>query len=273
MSNIDLKPIPVSHLSETNEAENFYAFGYTDKNGVKKSARIPASLLGGKAHAKKYDGTDILTARSYKLGTSEEMYVGSITDNMVLSETNIASCYGTLYMLVKNNTTQDKTITFPTANYSFFPKGKGIITVPQKGYIELAIKGYGSDRAVTDISSLEEDKSIEYTAGENVLIQDNVISAKDTVYDDMELKAQLDNKANKSHAHDDKQDKLTAGENVIITDNVISVTNVVYDDTELRDRLIILENLVNNFFNNGGTIGGNLQVIGDINAQRFLKDE
>ena len=100
-----------------------------------------------------------------------------------------------------------------------------------------------------------EDKQDKLTQGENITIQDNVISAKDTTYTGGEnvsissenvISVDLDDYVTQSALEsvlDTKQDKLTAGDNVDITDNVVSVdlseyatkTEVTTLDTTLRE--------------------------------------
>lgn len=68
---------------------------------------------------------------------------------------------------------------------------------------------------ITNIENLSNSKQDKLTAGDNITITGNKISAKDTVYDDTAIKASIDK----------KQDKLTAGNNITISDdNVISAT-------------------------------------------------
>lgn len=100
-----------------------------------------------------------------------------------------------------------------------------------------------------------EEKQDKLTQGENITIQDNVISAKDTTYtggDNVSISSEnvisvdLDNYVTQSALDsvlDTKQDKLTAGDNVDITNNVVSVdlseyatkTEVTTLETTLRE--------------------------------------
>lgn len=153
MSNIQLKPVPQSQFDETKSAEDLFLSGYTDKDGARKNVRIKASSLVGSAHAKAYQG-DILETKVFRLSSSEEMYMGTITNDVLLSETNASSCYGTLYLFVKNDTDKEHSITLPEGSYHFFPQSQNKIGIPAGSYIELAIKAYGVDRVVTNLSGL-----------------------------------------------------------------------------------------------------------------------
>lgn len=226
MSNIQLKPVPQSQFDETKSAEDLFLSGYTDKDGARKNVRIKASSLVGSAHAKAYQG-DILETKVFRLSSSEEMYMGTITSDVLLSETNASSCYGTLYLFIKNDTDKEHSITLPEGSYHFFPQSQNKIGIPAGSYIELAIKAYGVDRVVTNLSGLEQDEIVKYVAGKNISINGNVISAVDSIY----------------------------------------------DDGELLLRLKALENKLDTFLAEGGTIGGNLRVSGYVNGQKFLKDE
>lgn len=205
MSNIQLKPVPQSQFDETKSAEDLFLSGYTDKAGVKKNVRIKASSFVGAAHAKAYEG-NIFDTNMFSLSASEEMYVGSISGDVTLSETNVSSCYGTLYLFIKNDTDKDHSLTLPEENYHFFPQGKNKIAIPAKSYIELAIKAYGMVRVVTNLSGLGD--SSEGAGSEAVL-----------------------------------------------------------------ERVAVLEKKINTFFNEGGTISGNLKVVGDVRVKRILKEE
>lgn len=153
MSNIQLKPVPQSQFDETKSAEDLFLSGYTDKDGARKNVRIRASSFVGSAHAKAYQG-DILGTKVFRLSSSEEMYMGTITNDVLLSETNASSCYGTLYLFVKNDTDKEHSITLPEGSYHFFPQSQNKIGIPAGSYIELAIKAYGVDRVVTNLSGL-----------------------------------------------------------------------------------------------------------------------
>lgn len=153
MSNIQLKPVPQSQFDETKSAEDLFLSGYTDKDGARKNVRIKASSLVGSAHAKAYQG-DILETKVFRLSSSEEMYMGTITNDVLLSETNASSCYGTLYLFIKNDTDKEHSITLPEGSYHFFPQSQNKIGIPAGSYIELAIKAYGVDRVVTNLSGL-----------------------------------------------------------------------------------------------------------------------
>ena len=77
-------------------------------------------------------------------------------------------------------------------------------------------------------TNLQNTKQDNLTAGSNISITNNVISAVDTIYDDTEVKSDI------SDLQQNKQDNLTAGANVSITNNVISAVDTIYDDTEVR---------------------------------------
>ena len=65
-------------------------------------------------------------------------------------------------------------------------------------------------------------------AGENITISGNTISAANTMYDDTEVKNDIE------ALNTNKQDKLTAGSNITITNNTISAVNTIYDDTAVK---------------------------------------
>jgi hypothetical protein len=65
------------------------------------------------------------------------------------------------------------------------------------------------------------------TAGGNIQINGNIISATDTIYDDTEVRELIDT----------KQDTLIAGNNIQINDNVISATDTIYDDTGIKESI------------------------------------
>lgn len=188
-NNIELKPVALSQFDEIKNTDNLFLAGYTDQAGGKKNVRIHASSFIKEGHAKAYAG-DILESKAFSLSSSEEMYHGQIKQDVVLSEVNASSCYGTLYLFITNNTEQEYSLTLPEDGYYFFPQDQKTIIVPSKNYIELAIKAYGEARVVTNLSGLDEEE-LEYLAGENIIIKDYVISAKDTVYDDAELRSKL----------------------------------------------------------------------------------
>lgn len=105
------------------------------------------------------------------------------------------------------------------------------------------------------LQGLEEIKQDKLTQGENIAIQDNVISAKDTTYtggdnvsisNENVISVDLDDYVTQSALEsvlDTKQDTLTAGDNVDITNNVVSVdlsdyatkTEVTTLETTLRE--------------------------------------
>ena len=106
-----------------------------------------------------------------------------------------------------------------------------------------------------EVNTELEDKQDKLTQGENITIQDNVISSKDTTYtgtgnvsisSENVISVDLDDYVTQSALEsvlDTKQDKLTAGNNVDITNNVVSVdlseyatkTEVTTLETTLRE--------------------------------------
>ena len=66
-------------------------------------------------------------------------------------------------------------------------------------------------------------------AGENITISGNTISAANTMYDDTEVKNDIE------ALNTNKQDKLTAGSNITISGNTISAVNTIYDDTAVKN--------------------------------------
>jgi hypothetical protein len=68
-----------------------------------------------------------------------------------------------------------------------------------------------------------------------ISIENNVISAIDTIYDDTQIKSDI------ADLQASKQDNLTAGNNISITGNVISAVDTIYDDTEIKSDISNLE--------------------------------
>lgn len=76
----------------------------------------------------------------------------------------------------------------------------------------------------TRATKAEENKQDKLTAGENIKIEENVISSTDTIYDDSALKTQIQN------IETAKQNKLIAGSNITIDENnVISSEGTTYE--------------------------------------------
>lgn len=146
---MNLQPIPISQLDEVNSPDHLHLLGYTDKDGQTKTVRIPAESIA----SAQYPRPDILSTKTYRLSAREEMYTGNITENVTLTEeTSGSSFYGTLYMYITGGN-EDRTITFPIANYDFFNEGENIITIPARQSVEIAVKCYGNTRVVTLISA------------------------------------------------------------------------------------------------------------------------
>ena len=102
------------------------------------------------------------------------------------------------------------------------------------------------------ISGLETSKQNKLTAGDNITISpEGLISAKDELYDDTEIRAEISDVKNSVNANTSaisanteeiarlktsKQNKLSAGANISISaDNVIS--SAMYDDTSIRSQI------------------------------------
>lgn len=73
---------------------------------------------------------------------------------------------------------------------------------------------------IASVRRITLNKQDKLTAGDNISITNNVISAVDTIYDDSEIKSDI------SDLYQNKQDKLVAGDGIDITNNVISNTRV-----------------------------------------------
>lgn len=147
---MDINKIKVSELEREDNFDNSWLFGYKmDVEGLPRSVRFSLDKILNST-ASKYDGEDILIFNTYQLSGGQKMYVGDITQDETLAETDIVSCYGSLYMFIRNQTDGDKTLTFPTpSNYYFFQKNENVITVPKDGYVEVLITGYGEIRVVS----------------------------------------------------------------------------------------------------------------------------
>ena len=104
----------------------------------------------------------------------------------------------------------------------------------------------------------QDNESPVYTAGDNISISGNVISA--AMYDDTSIKSDI------SNLNTGKQDKLTAGDNISISGNVISAD--MYDDTEVIAAISSLDADKQNKLS--GTAG---QVVGfDTNGNAVAQD-
>lgn len=88
--------------------------------------------------------------------------------------------------------------------------------------------------------NLQNTKQDNLTAGDNISITNNVISAVDTIYDDTEIKSDI------SNLEQNKQDNLIAGSNIQISGNTISATDTIYDDTEVRGLIDDVDQKVDN---------------------------
>ena len=109
-------------------------------------------------------------------------------------------------------------------------------------------------------------KQDKLTAGDNIDITADTISAVDTIYDDSGVKADIDT----------KQDKLIVGENIQIDDatNTISAVDTVYDDTHIKadietkqDKLTAGDNITIDPVTN--TISGTAQYDDTVISQRI----
>lgn len=78
------------------------------------------------------------------------------------------------------------------------------------------------DENASAITALQESKQDKLTAGTNITIQNNVISAQQPDLSPYALSADVQSAI--THVEESKQDKLTAGTNITIHDNVISAT-------------------------------------------------
>lgn len=101
------------------------------------------------------------------------------------------------------------------------------------------------------ITSIEENKQNKLTAGDNITINNNVISATDTKYNasDFDVKDLADS-TNLREKWNDKQDKLTAGDNVSIIDNVISAVDTKYQASDFDIKDLADSNNLKNTWNN-----------------------
>lgn len=101
------------------------------------------------------------------------------------------------------------------------------------------------------ITSIEENKQDKLTAGDNITINNNVISATDTKYNasDFDVKDLADS-TNLREKWNGKQDKLTAGDNVSIIDNVISAVDTKYQASDFDIKDLADSNNLKNTWNN-----------------------
>ena len=135
------------------------------------------------------------------------------------------------------------------------------------------------------IAGLETSKQDALTAGDNITISpDGLISAKDELYDDTEIRAEISDVKNSvntntsaisanaeaiSGLETSKQNKLTAGDNITISpDGVISAKDELYDDTEIRAELSDVKNSVNT---NTSAISANTEAISGLETSKQNK--
>ena len=111
---------------------------------------------------------------------------------------------------------------------------------------------YDDTAILASISSLTTSKQDKLTAGDNIHIENNVVSAD--MYDDTAILASI------SSLTTSKQDKLTAGDNIHIENNVVSAD--MYDDSEIRGEISAQNATISE---HSTSINANTAAIGDIN--------